>query len=96
VVDLFQDALLVDDRMCLCGLLGAERDVLPPEVEASVAGFFKMVIAYLDAASGSASKQLGAASVLASLEGGLILARTMRDPSLFNAAVATIRSPELH
>lgn len=80
---LFRDALLVEDRMCLCGLFGAERDSLPPAVEAAVAGFFHMLLAFLGASVGEATR---AAQLLAQLEGGLILARTLRDPALFDQA----------
>ena len=40
VTALFRDALVKDDRMCLCGIFGAERDALPPAVDAAVASFF--------------------------------------------------------
>lgn len=80
---LFRDALLVEDRMCLCGLFGAERDTLPPAVEAAVAGFFQMLLAFLGASVGEG---IPAAQLLAQLEGGLILARTLRDPALFDQA----------
>ncbi|KJV10702.1 hypothetical protein VZ95_03150 [Elstera litoralis] len=80
---LFRDALLVEDRMCLCGLFGAERDALPPAVEAAVAGFFQMLLAFLGTSVGEG---IPAAQLLAQLEGGLILARTLRDPALFDQA----------
>lgn len=79
---LFRDALLVEDRMCLCGLFGAERDTLPPDVEAAVGDFFQQLLAYLGTALGDPA----AARCLAQLEGALILARSLRNPALFDLA----------
>lgn len=83
VTALFRDALLVEDRMCLCGLFGAERDSLPPGVQNAVADFFTMLLAFLDSAPGD---RLPSAQRIAQLEGGLILARTLRNPALFDQA----------
>src|SRR5690348_362807 len=35
----FRDALVNDNRMCLCGIMAAERDQLPAEVRAEVDRF---------------------------------------------------------
>ena len=86
---LFRDALLIDDRMCLCGLFGAERDALPPSVAAAVADFFRLILDYLDRAPKAGERNEEPAAMLARLEGALILARTLNDPSLFEAATAT-------
>jgi TetR/AcrR family transcriptional repressor of nem operon len=85
---LFRDALLIDDRMCLCGLFGAERNALPPPVAAAVADFFRLILDYLDRAPKAARQGETPAAMLARLEGALILARTLNDPSLFEAAIA--------
>ena len=90
VVALFRDALLVDDRMCLCGLLGAEHDALPPTVAAAVADFFRLVLDFLRVACGASWKGSSPSSLLARLEGGLILARSLGDNSLFEAIAAEI------
>ncbi len=90
VVALFRDALLIDDRMCLCGLLGAERDALPPAVQDAVASFFRTVLAFLDGAFGPAWPGPRPAAILASLEGGLIVARTLRNAELFEEIAAGI------
>ena len=81
VTNLFEAALLTDDKMCLCGLFGAERDALPPEVTIATAAFFRLLIDYLtDALEGDEAR---AAAIVAQLEGGLILARTLDDPAMF-------------
>lgn len=84
---LFRDALLKDDRMCLCGLFGAERDALPPNVVAATAGFFRLILDYLEAAFDETWQGERPAAILSRLEGALILARMLEDPDLFEASV---------
>ena len=88
VVSLFRDALLIDDRMCLCGLFGAERDALPPPVAAAVADFFGLILGYLERAPAAVRRGEKPAALLARLEGALILARALNDPGLFDEATA--------
>lgn len=87
VTQLFRDAQVRDDKMCLCGLFGAERDALPAEVAAATAEFFRQVIAYLAQAFGP--KWIGdpPAAILARLEGALIIARILDDQTLFEQSV---------
>jgi len=80
---LFRDALLKDDKMCLCGLFGAERDALPPTVAAATAGFFRLILDYLTTAFGSDWAGEHPAAILARLEGSLIVARMLNDADLF-------------
>ena len=82
---LFRDALVRDDKMCLCGLFGAEHDSLPPEVAAATGDFFRLVLGYLSTAFGPAWAGDAPAAILARLEGALIIARTLDDASLFEA-----------
>jgi TetR/AcrR family transcriptional repressor of nem operon len=88
VTGLFRNALVRDDRMCLCGLFGAERDVLPPAVDAAVASFFRLILDYLRTAFASDAHRDTPEAVLARLEGALIVARSLRDTAVFEAAVA--------
>jgi TetR/AcrR family transcriptional regulator, transcriptional repressor for nem operon len=81
MVDLFRNALLRDDKMCLCGLFGAECDSLPTEVVAATEEFFSMALDYLSSVGAPAAR------ILARLEGALILARTLKRPALFEDAV---------
>ncbi len=94
----FRESLVEGDRMCLCGLFGAEISALPPEVGAEVAAFFERGIDWLDAAHARASRGLvgqetpsreRALSLLATLEGALILARTLKDPEIFDRIAAS-------
>lgn len=88
VTGLFRDALRRDDRMCLCGLFGAERDILPPAVDLAVADFFRLILDYLSIAFENGMPQAKPEAVLARLEGALILARSLRKPELFDSALA--------
>lgn len=90
VTRLFRNALIRDDRMCLCGLFGSERDSLPPEVATATADFFRLVLGYLATAFGPGWTGEAPAAHLARLEGGLILARALGDVSLFEDAVRPV------
>lgn len=84
VTQLFRDALLKDDKMCLCGLFGAERDALPPAVATATGDFFRLVLHYLTTAFGAEWAGERPAAILARLEGALIVARTLKDVALFD------------
>ena len=86
LTQLFRDALIRDDKMCLCGLFGAEWDSLPPEVAAATREFFELVLGYLSTAFGAGWAGEAPAAVLARLEGALIISRTLGDATLFEVA----------
>lgn len=90
VTSLFRAALNVDDQMCLCGLLGAERDTIPETVAESSARFFRVLIDYLDAADPATTDPVRAETIVATLEGALILARNLRDPEIFERIVGDL------
>jgi TetR/AcrR family transcriptional repressor of nem operon len=48
-VDAFRRALVRDRQMCLCGMLGAEVESLPPEVASEVRTFFELNVEWLAA-----------------------------------------------
>lgn len=81
---LFRTALAQDDKMCLCGLFGAESGSLPAEVVAATRDFFYMALAYLTRVGAPA------AQILAKLEGAIILARTLKDKRIFDDAIAVM------
>lgn len=92
-VDIFR-ASLDEDRLCLCGMLGAERDSLPPEVAAEVHGFFVFCEDWLTtqmqqgrqdgSLAFTGAPQVPALQLLALLEGGLVVARSLGDPARFD------------
>ena len=89
---LFRTALVRDDKMCLCGLFAAERDALPAPVAAAVAAFFTMALGFLRESMGEQWNGETPEMVIARLEGALLLARSLRDPSLFEKAAGEPRA----
>lgn len=87
VAGLFRDALLVEDQMCLCGILGAERDAVPDAVAAGTASYFTLLADYLRDAWPNAAGTLKPETAIASFEGALILARNLGDPSILEAVI---------
>lgn len=96
VIELFRDALYRDDKMCLCGILGAERDGLPEAVNGEVSRFFEMLLRFLNGAFDRDWNGPSAAHCIATLEGALILARSLNDKSLFDQAVRDLWSYRNH
>ena len=96
-VEIFR-ANLTEDRLCLCGMLGAERDSLPPEVAAEVRDFFAFCEDWLttqmrqgrqESTLGFAdSPQATAWQLLALLEGGLVVARNLGELARFDKALS--------
>jgi TetR/AcrR family transcriptional repressor of nem operon len=98
-VGLFRAAVVEDGRMCLCGMLGAESEALPPEVLEEAQQFFTRNIAWLrnvfeSGASDATLEFTGPADdharlVLAALEGAMVFARVSRDPRVFDKIAET-------
>lgn len=94
--------VLQNDRMCLCGMLAAEYATLPPAMQDGIRRFFDANETWLIAVltSGRKKKQItfagppiDAARVLvAALEGGLLLARSRQDASLFRTVARRLLS----
>jgi TetR/AcrR family transcriptional repressor of nem operon len=88
VCRLFERALIDEDRMCLCGLFGAQRDGLPAPVARATGEFFRCLIGFLAPFVPHRPGGSSAESIIAALEGGLILARSLEDPQVFHQVVA--------
>ena len=87
----FRTALERDGRMCLCGVLGAETGVLAPEVVEEIQSFFRRCIDDLTRRIGGGPEaEARALHVVATLEGGMMLARALRDIGAFDQAVASL------
>lgn len=88
ICDVYRSALKVDDAICLCGMLGAESPGLPPAVSAVVKDFFEANIRWVDAALTdeltAAARMRFAKKAIASLQGGMMLATALGDPSLLD------------
>jgi TetR/AcrR family transcriptional repressor of nem operon len=96
-VNSFRQTLIRDDKLCLCAVLGAEIGGLPQEVGGHTRIFFDRNIAWLrKALSGSA--QMGAAEanalavhILAALEGGMMLSKSLGKEKIFESVAAMLK-----
>lgn len=79
--------------MCLCGVLGAEAGILAPEVRAEVQLFFRCCIEDLARRFGGPGATARAYHVMATLEGGMMLARAYGDIDAFDQATSTLVRP---
>ena len=88
----FRKALVEDGQMCLCGVLGAESGDLPAEVSVEARRFFRRSLKALGQLYGppSAASRQSALRVIAILEGAMMLARTLDDPSVFEDATRNL------
>jgi TetR/AcrR family transcriptional repressor of nem operon len=86
----FRSALDRDGRMCLCGVLGAEAGVLSPEVAEEILSFFRRCIDDLSERIGGPGAEARAFHVMATLEGGMMLARAYRSIEPFDQAAASL------
>jgi len=92
--------VLHGERMCLCGMLAAEFETLPPPMGEAIVRFFDANQVWLDhvleegRASGALSFD-GAAveaaqAILAGLEGAMLIARPYGDPKRFDSAARRV------
>jgi TetR/AcrR family transcriptional repressor of nem operon len=94
------DAVMRNDRMCLCGMLAAEYATLPAPMQEELKLFFNMNERWLTAAlldgrrSGSfvfkESANERARVLLGALEGAMLIARSYGDPRRFHAAAERV------
>ena len=98
----FRESLVADRQMCLCGVFGAEIAVLPASVVAEVQGFFERNVAWLQVVlARDASREVvdeaesrrRALTILAALEGAMIVARTLGRVEIFDDVVAATILP---
>ena len=93
-IQAFKNALIKDKRMCLCGMLGAEVDGLPPEVAVETKAFFERNIEWLTTAytlkDGKKDARAKAIQTLALLQGTIIMSNVLSDIKVFDEAVLCI------
>ena len=90
------DAVMRNDRMCLCGMLAAEHRTLPETMQARLQQFFDAnelwLTGVLELGVRSGAFAFGerprerARVVLGALEGAMLVARSYEDPRRFRAA----------
>lgn len=89
----FKEAYQRDGQMCLCGILGTEAPGLPDRTRTNTKAFFTLLTDWIKtafsvtsdgrSASGEARTTM-ALTLIARLEGAMLLARGADDPSLFD------------
>jgi TetR/AcrR family transcriptional repressor of nem operon len=85
--------VLAEDRMCLCGMLAADYHTLSEPMRQAVVRFFDInqnwLAGVIDQGRTDESLQVDGASqdvaqmIIGTLEGGMLVARTYRDPNRF-------------
>lgn len=92
-VDAFRTALTKDKRMCLCGLLGAEFESLPPGVAKQTRIFFEQNVAWLEKAyalQNDPRPKEKAHQALALLEGAMIMSSALGNLESFEEAAKAL------
>ena len=83
---LFHNALLTDNKMCLCGLLGAQGDSLPDKVQVEVKRFFTQNLNWLKEAhtlNGEKNPEQAAIITISLLEGAMMISKALNDHRYF-------------
>lgn len=100
--DVFRMALVNDNRMCLCGIMSAEYDDLPPEVRTEVDGFTELNVRWLTEVLSVCRPQLSleerqqqALAIYAAVEGAQLIARGRDDISVYDKTIEIYRSAGL-
>lgn len=91
LVALFR-AAAADRSACLCAALGGTAAHVPPAVRDAIAEFTSALIGWLRSAEGEGASGLSAESVIALLEGALLIANLHDDPALFDRSVDGVLS----
>ena len=84
--DVYRDALHASEHHCLCGMLGAEARGLPAELAAAVNAFFEANVARAADALGGQGRAARARQFVATLQGAMMLAGSLGDPTVFDDA----------
>ncbi|PTR33907.1 TetR family transcriptional regulator [Luteibacter sp. OK325] len=97
-VGVFRAALVNDNRMCMCGVMAAERDELPAEVQAEVERFSEVNVEWLakalerhDASVPVAARKARALAIFAAVEGAQLIARSRSDVGVYDQAIGAMR-----
>lgn len=85
---IYKSALIEDEAICLCGLLGAEMACLPPVLTKGIQAFFTANINWVEEALPQTMKKpkriKTASFIVANMQGAMMLATSMNDPKLFD------------
>ena len=86
----FKAAFDSGGTMCLFGVLGAEAGGLAPEIAREILSFFQRCVSDLTHRIGGPDAEARALQVVATLQGGLMLARIYQDIGAFNRAAEAL------
>lgn len=90
----YRTALRSADRLCLCGMLGAESRGLPETLSNAVGAFFQANIDWLadgfDPDLSPTERESIAGGIVARLQGAMMMARAMDDLTLFDRATGDL------
>lgn len=92
-LSIYAAALVVGNSVCLCAILGAEANGLPSEVSTQIKKFFELNEAWLSAlfAKHNVSNDIyPPLEILASLEGSMIVASSMKDRTVLDNSINRI------
>ena len=98
---MFREALIADNRMCMCSFMAAEYDDLPDLVRKEVQTFADVNVAWLAATLRSASaaapfeSESRARAIYAAIAGAQLIARSRSDVSLYDSLIDSYRSAGL-
>lgn len=102
--EVFRDTVRNENRMCLGGIMAAEHNDLPAEVQAEVVKFSEMNVRWLTEALSLGTQQPGAdaastgnraLAIFAAIEGAQLVARGRNDPSVYDTIVDAYRTAGL-
>ncbi|MDJ0614564.1 MAG: TetR/AcrR family transcriptional regulator [Rhizobiaceae bacterium] len=94
MVDVYRSALAESDRICLCGMLGAESAGLPATMADAVAEFFNKnvdwLVERLPEQVAIEERKARASNIVSTLQGSMMMANSLGDHSFFDQAVSQI------
>ncbi len=94
VIDVYRNALTSSDRICLCGMLGAEGCGIPKTLSDEVAAFFQANIDWiaetLPKTVSVAERKRRAEHSVATLQGAMMLATSLNDHKVFDRAANSL------
>jgi TetR/AcrR family transcriptional repressor of nem operon len=100
--EVFRDTLLRENRMCMAGVLAAERPSLAPEVRLEVERFTAHIVGWLARVLAVGYPDMDAAAlkgrafaVFSAIEGAQLVARGCDDVTVFDQTLAAYRSAGL-
>jgi TetR/AcrR family transcriptional repressor of nem operon len=95
--DVFRAALVNDNRMCLVGIMAAEKTDLPAEVLVEVGNFIALNVAWLTQVLGLTGPEAAqkALAVLSAVNGAQLMARGGGDVAIYDRTVAAYRTAGL-